>query len=293
MATDADLDKVYHGIAGFSAGFVSVISLYPLDLIKTRFQAHTFKYSSTWHAIVSIWQREGPRGLYHGCGPSVFSSSVAWGFYFFFYSWIKATIEKGMDDMSIPELAGSSMLCSFLAGTTVQAFTNPLWVFKTNVQLSKNASAPTVLREIYRVRGLRGFWKGFFISLLGITQGAIQFSMYEPLKKHVHITGLTSVDIVVATAISKTIATVCTYPYQVFRTHAQSTEHRTSHSLTQTFQTIRHSHGIGGLYKGLPTCLMRILPQTCITFLVYEGVIRYYKSSLPKRLGKRESSILE
>jgi len=271
------LSKFYHGIAGFCAGFISVLSLYPLDLIKTRLQAHKHGYKTTFQALLMLWKKYGLHGLYHGCGFAVFSSSVSWGLWHFFYSWIKSRFSKKLNKgkNAVVELAGISLSCSFITGIIVQIITNPLWVFKTNIQLNKDPNLYKVFKDIYSKLGFIGFWNGFFISIFGTTKNSILFSLYEPLKKWSQPIGFMSVDVAIATLISKTIASILTYPYQVIRTYLHH-EHK-SLSIVQTFQIIYQSHGILGLYSGLPTSLIRVLPQSCITFVVYEEVVRYLK----------------
>lgn len=73
-----------HMISGFTAGFASTVSLYPLELLKTRMQVIDKKakgleaYSSINKALTSIIKNEGYKGLYQGLTPAVIASSASW-----------------------------------------------------------------------------------------------------------------------------------------------------------------------------------------------------------------------
>lgn len=265
-----------NGVSGFTAGFVSVITLYPVDLLKTRLQAHSHGYKGAWHGCGTILRTEGLTGLYRGVFPSLFGSSVAWGVYFFLYGLIKsqAELEKFGDDNKTLHFMALSSLCAFMAGTLTQVMTNPLWVIKTNSQLTAERSVAEIMRSIYAQRGLRGFWSGFAPSMFGIFQGAIQFATYETLKRELPGTGFLVADTLVATTLSKTLSTSLTYPYQIFRTRAQSLQTEKL-SLREIGSNVWRAHGLRGFYFGLPACLTRILPQTCVTFVTWEVMKRF------------------
>lgn len=78
---------------------------------------------------------------------------------------------------------------------------------------------------------------------------------------------------VIISGVAKLLAILATYPYQVVRSRVQN------HSTLQQYPTVRscvvqtwRGEGTRGFYKGLGTNLVRILPATCVTFVVYENV---------------------
>lgn len=91
---------------------------------------------------------------------------------------------------------------------------------------------------------------------------------------------------------SKLAALIVTYPYQVIRSRIQvsppmllivSFPHRMWHAQNNTtshiYPNIRTcirrtfaSEGMAGFYRGLGTNLVRVLPGTCVTFVVYENI---------------------
>ena len=72
--------------------------------------------------------------------------------------------------------------------------------------------------------------------------------------------------------LSKTVAAVVTYPYQVVRARLQM------HGVESVFESSKDvivktykNEGLLGFYKGLIPSLLRVLPGTIITFTVYEN----------------------
>ena len=132
------------------------------------------------------------------------------------------------------------------------------------------------VRQIYRLDGLRGFYRGLVPSLLGVSHGAIQFVVYEKLKIYRHAQlhvphDLNSMDYVILSGLSKVVAGTATYPYQVVRSRLQIYDvERSYHGLVDVVtQTMKHE-GLAGFYRGIGPNLLRVLPSTCVTFLVYE-----------------------
>ncbi len=71
--------------------------------------------------------------------------------------------------------------------------TNPIWVVKTRLCLSNTAKVPAYMQykglydgltRLYVHEGFRGLYRGFTPGLLGTSHGAIQFMLYEELKKY-------------------------------------------------------------------------------------------------------------
>ena len=76
-------------------------------------------------------------------------------------------------------------------------------------------------------------------------------------------------------AISKLIAAVATYPYQVVRARLQDQQSNYSGALNCVRQTFRYE-GMSGLYKGLVPYLVHVMPNICIVFLIYENMSKWH-----------------
>lgn len=148
-------------------------------------------------------------------------------------------------------------------------------------------------RHVFRTEGLRGFYRGTGISLVGNSHGAVQFAVYEPLKKAWRrylasqhkgvenrggeIEKLGNTATLVISGSAKIFAGTVTYPYQVIRSRLQTyqAEARFGKGIRGVAATIWKEEGWRGFYRGLGTNVVRVLPATWVTFLVYENV-RYY-----------------
>ena len=124
------------------------------------------------------------------------------------------------------------------------------------------------LPKLYRYEGLRGFYKGYFPGLLGVSHGAMQFMFYEELKKfycnyygmvvttklvsisrtleprtvtHVSLLSLQGpLEYVSMAAMSKVVAASLTYPFLVLRARLQDQDQRYTSTLDTARKIIRY-----------------------------------------------------
>lgn len=134
------------------------------------------------------------------------------------------------------------------AGMASTSLTNPVWVIKTRFMVSTktiNGMCEISLewlilllqsqskRSLHRYNnifdafttiakneGIRGFYKGLGPSLIGVSHVAIQFPLYEKLKSLLSEKSMQSdtVNILLASAVSKMVASTATYPHEVKHT---------------------------------------------------------------------------
>ena len=81
---------------------------------------------------------------------------------------------------------------SFHVGVITLTLTNPIWVVKTRLCLTNTSNVPSYMHyrgltdglvNLFRYEGVRGLYKGYLPGLFGTSHGAIQFMVYEELKK--------------------------------------------------------------------------------------------------------------
>jgi len=289
-----------HLLAGVGGGVVATSILHPLDLLKLRFAVNDSAwklakstrptYSST---VVSIVRTEGVSGLYQGVTPNIIGAGSAWGFYFFFYNAVKSKMQDGNAHKQLSAL--NHLLAASSAGVLTLTMTNPIWVVKTRLCLQSGdqlktagKSDPIVYRgftdallKIWRYEGLRGLYSGFVPGLFGVSHGAVQFMAYEEMKNKYHnyynqdiTTKLGTVEYLCFAALSKLVAALTTYPYQVVRARLQDTRNKYTSS-RDCIRKIIKLEGWMGFYKGLTPNLIRVVPATMITFVVYENLSYY------------------
>ncbi|KAL8841537.1 MAG: hypothetical protein Q9176_003158 [Flavoplaca citrina] len=241
--------------AGFLAGVASTLVAQPLDVLKTRLQvdrASSPQAGTSLRLVKDILKNEGiTKGFYRGLPPNLAGSSVSWALYFLWYSRTKAALEAHHANGK-----RLSYYDFFLASGVAE--------------------------------GVQGFYRGLLPSLFGVSHGALQFMAYEQFKRYraSQLEGeskrLSTVDYLWLSGASKAFAGSVTYPYQVVRSRLQMYEAKQIYrGARDAMSLIWKQEGIRGFYKGLGPNLVRVLPSTWITFLVYERT----KELLPRLLG--------
>lgn len=118
------------------------------------------------------------------------------------------------------------------AGVATGTATNPIWVVKTRLQLAADdrntqlrkrsffGGSWDMIKKIMREEGVRGFYKGLSASYLGVTEGTIQWVLYERLKKlsaNVEGQGVVTewLGLLGSAGTAKCVASLITYPHEV------------------------------------------------------------------------------
>jgi len=97
-------------------------------------------------------------------------------------------------------------------------------------------------------------------------------------------TGLSTVDFLLLSGLSKMFAGSITYPYQVVRARLQMYDaNSTYESARDVVAQVWKIEGMAGFYKGLGPNLLRVLPSTWVTFLIYEKTKLYLPHILERR----------
>ena len=146
----------------------------------------------------------------------------------------------------------------------------------TRAKAPEYRSAIHCARSMLAREGVSSFAKGIGPSLLGLTHVAIQFPLYEKLKSTFPKEEQSTPLVVIATsATSKLSASLVTYPLELVRTrlHVQRSDLPLKYgSVIDSFKVIVKNEGVRGLYAGLSTNLIRVVPACSITFAVYEKI---------------------
>lgn len=138
-------------------------------------------------------------------------------------------------------------------------------------------------------------YKGIVPGLFLVSHGAIQFTVYEELRKVLvdfksrksteksrsSDSVLNSFDYAALGASSKIAAMLLSYPFQVIRARLQQ---RPSNEGVPRYMDSWHVvketarfEGLRGFYKGITPNLLKNVPAASITFIVYENVLNLLK----------------
>ncbi|KAI3324966.1 mitochondrial folate carrier protein [Xylariaceae sp. AK1471] len=329
---DAGLSPAFvETIAGLTAGSVSTLVVHPLDIVKTRMQSTSSSHNRSLRPLltnVGVVHRSNAatsqnlttisviRGLtrtphpvaalYRGLTPNLLGNASSWASFFFF----KARVENVILAVKGRSPGGNAALmpqdyfiASGVAGMFTQVITNPIWVLKTRMLSSDRGAAgayPSMwagAAQLLRTEGWRGFYRGLGISLFGVSHGAVQFAVYDPLKqmyiaqrqKSARVIGhpddrgkqrMTNEATLIISSVSKLVAGAVTYPYQVIRSRLQNydADERFGRGIRGVMKRTWREEGLRGFYRGIIPGVVRVMPATWVTFLVYENT-KFY---LPK-----------
>lgn len=279
-------------VAGVAAGGTATILLHPLDLLKTRFQATT---SSQFRALFSVPRELGAiyragrlPGLYRGFSANLAGSTTSWGVYFLLYRWLQTSLWNKQEGGNLT--GWQYFLSSASAGMLTVLVANPLWMAKTRLCQPPPASLQyrglfDCLSKAYAMEGFQGLYRGLLPGLFGTSHGAIQFLTYEKLKQYQSLRSACSkpsvTEYLAMSSLSKIVASLLTYPYQVVRCRLQlapTTDSSPNHanSIVALMRNMWKHEGLFGFYKGAIPSTLRVLPGTCITFLVYEKLSSFF-----------------
>ncbi|KII86060.1 hypothetical protein PLICRDRAFT_165722 [Plicaturopsis crispa FD-325 SS-3] len=311
-----------HFVAGGLGGMCGAIVTSPFDVVKTRLQSSLFSqhhqpsasvqlqgsatstatlarggpagrllwnFVETAHILRDIYTRESPRALFKGLGPTLVGVVPARSINFFTYGNGKHVLARHFNEGE--ENSWVHLGAAAGAGVVTGTATNPIWVVKTRLQL-ETASAgrgiggsAAMIKRIFREEGVRGFYKGLSASYLGVTEGTIQWVLYERLKRLTRNTegrggAAEWLGMLGSAGTAKCVASLITYPHEVLRTRLRQPTPTSPSAprytgLTQTLRRVLAEEGARALYGGLSAHLMRVVPNAAVMYSIYEGVLRW------------------
>lgn len=281
-------DTFIHLLAGGTAGTIGALVTCPLEVIKTRLQSSTkaalnVNSLSVIKSFKTVVLVEGWRALFKGLGPNLVGIAPSRAIYFSTYSTVKSVLNNSFDEYKEHPLI--HMTSAAGAGFVSCTATNPIWLVKTRLQLSKESiGVRQCMRYIYATSGCRGFYKGITASYVGISETIVHFVIYEFFKaqiKEQRLKNQKSSDnfdkymffqYMIASAASKSCACAIAYPHEVARTRLRE-DGAIYKSFGQTLGLVWREEGFIGLYRGLSIQLLRAIPFTAITMSTYELVV--------------------
>lgn len=251
---------------------------------------------STWEVIRQIIRDEGIASLYRGIGPTLESLCISNFVYFYTFHSLKAVFSPAGDKNAS---AIKDLLLASIAGAINVLSTTPFWVVNTRLKMKgigKENSAADYdnliqgLMTVAKKEGVRGLWSGTIPSLILVSNPAIQFMMYEMIKRNIQKVSksndLSSLTVFLMGAASKAIATVVTYPLQLVQTrqrHSAKTDAR-KHTMAEIIEVIVRTQGAYGLFRGLEAKILQTVSTAALMFVIYEKVATYVRLVLKPAL---------
>ncbi|KAJ2380922.1 Pyrimidine nucleotide transporter, mitochondrial [Coemansia sp. RSA 2611] len=305
VAVERHVEPWLHFVAGGLGGMAGAIATSPLDVLRTRQQLHGTRSThaaphgsmfaralrplvATGGVLKELCVREGVRGWFAGLGPALVGIVPSRAIQFFTY----ANSKQALAQWRGGESPGVQLTAAAVAAIVTTTATSPIWMVKTRMQLARDAYAGSLacLRAIVEKEGVRGLYKGTSAAYLGASESAIQWMLYEQLKRVARTRdrsrGQTAAgwfEYFGAAAAAKLLASVVTYPHEVLRTRLRQppdAHGRVKYrGLVSSARLIFAEEGLRGFYGGLTPHLLRTVPNASIMFLAYELVVYNFGSS--------------
>ncbi|CAL1588885.1 unnamed protein product [Knipowitschia caucasica] len=303
-------ESLVHAVSGAMGSVTAMTVFFPLDTARLRLQVDESRESKSTPAILAeIIKEEGLLAPYRGWFPVICSLCCSNFVYFYCFHSLKENYLKGQQSTSSVDL-----FMGMAAGVINVLATTPLWVVNTRLKLQgskfRNAEIHSTnysgiidaFIQIVRDEGVGALWNGTFPSLLLVLNPAIQFMIYEGLKRQLRkgaYRELTSIEVFIIGAVAKAVATTVTYPLQTvqsvlrFGQFHKSTEQSNLLSSLKSIKCLLinrvRRYGISGLFKGLEAKLLQTVLTAALMFLLYEKIASctFKAMGLQKALYKR------
>lgn len=166
----------------------------------------------------------------------------------------------------------NSFVCGSLAGLITCTIVQPLDVVKTTIITVNNSlSIPKSISYVKRQYGVAGFWRGLRpASYKAIIGSGISFYYLELLKSLVpqNYTGFFSNSIV--GMVARGLSIISLSPLSIIKVRMEAPQTSGYTSVSDGMVKIFKQEGIKGYYKGLPSCLMRDLPFSGLSYGFYQ-----------------------
>ncbi|KAJ9067812.1 hypothetical protein DSO57_1035362 [Entomophthora muscae] len=242
--------------------------------------------------IQTVYEHEGLPGLYNGLPVGVFQVVANSFAYFYFYSFIRNYYLKrnpsNLKEMHATLPAWAELSVGGVAGVMAQLVTLPISVAVTRQQTTSAEDRKSMLStwlDIIKNDGYPGLWRGLKPSLVLVVNPSITYGVFEKLKGYwLNLKGrrnLTSLEIFTFGAISKTVATIVTYPYIMAKVRlqwkapkhvAENPEYVPYKDSIDVLKRVFKKKGFFGWYEGMNAQISKAVLSQVILFFVKEKV---------------------
>ncbi|CAB3406735.1 unnamed protein product [Caenorhabditis bovis] len=256
-------------ICGAFAGLAVDIGLYPLDTIKSRMQSEKGFLASG-----------GFRNVYRGMSSVLVGSAPGASIFFISYKYINTQMRKKFhtNEAAIDALSAS------VAEIAACAIRVPTELCKQRAQVAANSRLTLICKEIYRAKGLVGFYQGYGSTIAReIPFSMIQFPIWEGLKRCVAKKSDTGVCNPLMGAICGSIAGCIsaglTTPLDVAKTRIMLTKTGPEPKILATLKEVYTTNGLAGLFSGVAPRMMWISGGGFVFFGAYEMAIPIFSAT--------------
>lgn len=270
-------ETLVHAIAGATGSVVGMAVFYPLDTLRSRIQVEDSKklQGSSLELLLKLASEEGLESLYRGLAPVLQSLSVSNFVYFYTFHGLRRVSTKETSALK-------DLMFGLIAGSINVLLTSPLWVVNTRMKLQTSTynSLTEGLVDLYKKEGAKGLWSGTVPSLLLVSNPAIQFMVYESLKRQLIARGMfDTLSAFLVGAVAKAVATTLTYPLQLVQSKL-----RAGTSLKPLFRDVKSQPLLA--FRGLEAKLLQTIMTAALMFIIYEKLVRLVLTIMRVRMAR-------
>lgn len=207
--------------SSFLASTVASATLYPLDLIKSRYQSQPSS-TSAFSIVKDVYKARGAAGFYRGFFSNIVTYPIFWSTYFP----IKSLMNTGYDSSD-----------AFLAGSVSSMIANPFFVIKTRLQTQ---DTPVRLQPSHLLRG-------YTSTLCGNLKLGVQMPLYDYVNS-------TYGNVFLAGVVSKLVSSLLFYPFEFVRTIQRY------NSVSMSSIDVFREYGFG-VYRGIGIYTLLTIPN--------------------------------
>ncbi|EPE36385.1 Mitochondrial carrier [Glarea lozoyensis ATCC 20868] len=303
-------DITFGSIAGIAGKYIE----YPFDTVKVRLQSQPDHLPLRYRGPVDCFKQglrsDGIIGLYRGISAPLVGAALETSSLFF---WERVGREvafsAGLYNREKPLPLSALFLTGAFAGAFTSLVLTPVELVKCRIQVPATAStdgmvhkAPTplsVIREVFRHHGLRGFWNGQMGTLIRETGGsAAWFGSKETVTLLFHKwnakssqnSAASSTELLPLPLWQQAIAGATAgmsynflfYPADTVKSRMQTssvTPGSLSPSFSQEAATLWKQYGLKGLYRGCGMTVARSAPSSAFIFIIFDALKGYFHIS--------------
>ncbi|KAI1122595.1 amino acid transporter arg-13 [Nemania abortiva] len=294
---------------GSTAGIVGKYIEYPFDTVKVRLQSQPdhlpLRYTGPLDCFRQSIKADGLLGLYRGISAPLFGAAAETSSLFLFERLGREAVYASgycSRDRVLP--LSALWFTGAFAGAFTSVVLTPIELVKCKVQVpaSVDGMAPkvpsvmSVIRDVYKYEGVRGFWHGQMGTFLRESGGcAAWFGSKETTTKMFYLlnersaTSQLEKDALATEALPLWQQAVAgasagmSYNFLFFPADTVKSRMQTSpvggtkqnRSFVQEGKALWNQHGLRGFYRGCGITVLRSAPSSAFIFMVFDGLKRH------------------
>ncbi|KAI8635337.1 amino acid transporter arg-13 [Xylariaceae sp. FL1651] len=304
-AMEALEDIVYGSLAGIVGKYIE----YPFDTVKVRLQSQPdhlpLRYTGPLDCFRQSIKADGVRGLYRGISaPLVGAAAETSSLFFFERMGREAVYASGYCSRERVLPLTALWFTGAFSGAFTSVVLTPIELVKCKVQVptSVDGMAPkvpsimSVIRDVYKYEGVKGFWHGQMGTFLREAGGcAAWFGSKETTTKMFYLLNEQSATTqkekdalatealplwqqAVAGASAGMSYNFLFFPADTIKSRMQTspvggtTQNRT---FMQESRALWRQSGLRGFYRGCGITVLRSAPSSAFIFIVFDGLKRH------------------